>query len=142
MKLLDKSEFSNLEIVNAMLDLAGLKAKEIYIDMGSGDGRMVKEAKQRGAEASGYEIDPQLAKQSQEEGLNVFNQDCFEADVSQADVMTCWFTKLPETLSFMDKMYSEMKKGARLVMRGFTPHDWRPTIVKIVDGQKLCLFIK
>lgn len=44
----------------AALDLAELKAGEILIDLGSGDGRLLLMAAQRGAKGIGYEINPLL----------------------------------------------------------------------------------
>ncbi len=44
----------------AMLDLADLKPGEMLIDLGSGDGRLLREAARRGARGIGYEINPWL----------------------------------------------------------------------------------
>jgi SAM-dependent methyltransferase len=42
----------------AALDLAELKAGQTLIDLGSGDGRLLLAAAQRGASAIGYEVNP------------------------------------------------------------------------------------
>lgn len=44
----------------AALDLAGVKAGQTIIDLGSGDGRLLLAAAKRGATAIGYEINPIL----------------------------------------------------------------------------------
>lgn len=161
---LDKFEPSQSEVVKAMFDLSEIKAGEKHIELGSGNGQFVVEAIKRGAESIGYEIVKKLADESiKKHGINVINKDCFEVDVSQADVITCWFTLLPETRLLMDKLHNEMKTGARLVKEGFTSHgftnhDWKPventsltTYTKeIFQGQKIlrvkgeivCLYIK
>jgi hypothetical protein len=46
--------------VEAALDLAGVTAGETVIDLGSGDGRLLRAAAKRGAYAIGYEINPLL----------------------------------------------------------------------------------
>ncbi|MBW3538256.1 hypothetical protein KY386_02060 [Candidatus Parcubacteria bacterium] len=46
--------------VEALLDLAALKPGEHLIDLGSGDGKLLKAAARRGLRATGYEINPLL----------------------------------------------------------------------------------
>jgi 16S rRNA A1518/A1519 N6-dimethyltransferase RsmA/KsgA/DIM1 with predicted DNA glycosylase/AP lyase activity len=46
--------------VDSALDLADLRAGETLLDLGSGDGRMLRAAAKRGAFAIGYEINPWL----------------------------------------------------------------------------------
>lgn len=157
--ILDKFESSTQEVMQAMFNLAEIQPGEKHIDLGSGDGRFVVEALKRGAESIGYEIDEELAKSSSEmHGITIINKDCFEADVSEADVITCAFSKLPETRALMDKLRQEMKPGARFVKRSFTDHVWKPVPnnslntyqketfqqekVLRVDGQIICLYIK
>lgn len=168
---LDNFDPMPIEAVKAVFDLAGLQPGESHIELGSGDGRLVVEALARGADSVGYEIDKTLARDSRKEhGITVVGKDCFDVDISQADVITCWFTKLPETRSLMKKLFSEMKPSARLVKGGFTPSHWDTTKgieriskwdtqenelfndypVEIFQGQKiirvagviLCLYIK
>jgi len=102
------------EVMKAMLDLSGLKNGEKYIDLGSGDGQFLKEAELRGAVASGVELDTTLANQCKAEGLKVTQGNLFDTDVSKMDVITFWFTG-PDVVKLMDKLYAEMKTGARLV---------------------------
>ncbi len=140
---LDKFEPSTPEIVKAMFDIANIKSGERHIELGSGDGRFVVEALKRGAKSIGYEINKELERKSKKEyGINVINKDCFKADISQADVITCWFTKLPETQLLMDKLYKEMKNGARLAKRGRNDYLWQPKKIIKVGRQYICLYIK
>jgi hypothetical protein len=81
---------------------------------------------------------------------------CFNADVSQADVITCWFSILPGTKYLMDKLYKEMKPGAKFIKCSFTDHIWKPDYITSklqketfqnnnvwrVEGQLVCLYIK
>ena len=53
-------------VVNAMVDVADIKAGDVLIDLGSGDGRIVMAACKRfGIQATGVEIDPDLVRRSQ-----------------------------------------------------------------------------
>src|SRR5690349_22854820 len=49
-------------LVEKMLDMAKLTAKDIHYDLGSGDGRTVITAAKRGAHAWGVEFNPDMAK--------------------------------------------------------------------------------
>lgn len=75
------------------LELAQLKAGETFIDLGSGDGRMLLLAAQRGANAVGYEINPlmwlwsQWITRSQRRHIKIYCRSFWGADLSQADVI-------------------------------------------------------
>jgi predicted RNA methylase len=54
------------EVVDKMIELAGVKKGDTVYDLGSGDGRIVITAAKKGARAVGFEIDPDLVKESRE----------------------------------------------------------------------------
>src|SRR5947199_3135210 len=55
------------KVVDAMLELAGVTARDVVYDLGSGDGRIViTAAKKYGARGVGVEIDSALVKQARE----------------------------------------------------------------------------
>ena len=58
-------------VVTSMLDLAGVRAGDRLIDLGSGDGRIVFAAVQRGATAVGIEIDPMLVEKSRNGAMKI-----------------------------------------------------------------------
>jgi 16S rRNA A1518/A1519 N6-dimethyltransferase RsmA/KsgA/DIM1 with predicted DNA glycosylase/AP lyase activity len=128
--MLDKFEPSKAEVVEAILSLGRVRPNIKHIDLGSGDGQIVYAAQQLGADSYGIEIDPVLAEQSRNTyGITVLNEDCFTSDVSKADVITCWFTLLPQTTQLLEKLKSEMKRGAILIKGGYTPSSWEPISV-------------
>ena len=51
-----------MQVVDKMLDMAGVSSKDTVYDLGSGDGRIVIRAAQRNAKAVGVELDAALAK--------------------------------------------------------------------------------
>ncbi len=113
-------------VVERMLQLADVKATDRLVDLGSGDGRIVFAAAQRGASSHGLEIDETLVKSSKEKaktlGLEqraVFvNQDIFEADYSEYSVVTMYL--LPEfNEKLRPKLLKELKPGSRIVS-----HEW------------------
>lgn len=137
-KFIDKFEPSETSVVLKSFDMLDIKPGENHIELGSGDGRFVVEALSRGAHSVGYESDESLVSTQD----NVIVDDVFNVDVSDADVITCWFTKLPESKELMDKLATEMKDGARLLKIGKTDHYWQPKESVYLDGNWINLYVK
>ncbi len=71
-----------------LLDLAELQRGDTLIDLGSGDGRLLKLAAQRGARAIGYEINPWLYL------ISLIN--CYShRDLIEIHLADYWRVKLP-----------------------------------------------
>jgi hypothetical protein len=121
-------------VVDRMLELAQVKAGEIVIDLGSGDGRiMIEAASKYGARGFGVEIDPLLVKRSNENArragvadrVKFLQQDLFKTDFHEANVLTLYL--LPDVnLALRPKILAELKAGARVVSHDFNMGDWRP----------------
>lgn len=122
------------EIVEKMLLLAGVTKHDILYDLGSGDGRIViTAAKKYGARAVGFEIEPQLVRESEfnartagVEHLVEFRlQDILTTDFSGASVVTMYL--LPETnLLLRTKLQQQLRPGSRIVSHDFGMGDWEP----------------
>jgi SAM-dependent methyltransferase len=127
-------------LVEKMLDLAGVTAKDYVIDLGSGDGRNVIAAAKRGARALGVEFNPDLVMLSQrlarEAGVAdkaVFKQgDMYEADISQATVLALYL--LPANLTRLAPKFLDLPPGTRIVANTFGPDDWDPDQRVSVEG--------
>lgn len=122
------------DIVERMLDLAQVKKGDVVYDLGSGDGRIViTAAKKYGVKAVGFEIDPDLLKQSREtvkkEGLGnlaeIRDQDILTVDLSPASVVTMYL--LPDVnLQLRPNIWRQLKPGSRVVSHDFDMGDWKP----------------
>jgi SAM-dependent methyltransferase len=107
--------------VERMLDMAGVGAGDVVIDLGSGDGRTVIAAARRGARALGIEYNPDLvalsrraAAQAGVAGRAAFvHGDMFEADISQATALVLFL--LPEHLARLKPRFLALKPGTRVV---------------------------
>lgn len=118
------------ELVNKMLEIAEVTAKDFLIDLGSGDGRTVIAAAKLGARALGIEYNPdmvELSKKNAEEagvsGKTKFIQaDLFECDLSEATVITMFL--LPEINLKLRPRLLDLKPGTRIVSNTFTMGDW------------------
>jgi len=79
-----------------MLDTAKVTANDYVIDLGSGDGRIVIAAANRGAWSLGIEYNPDLVELSKQNSIaqglsdkaNFVKADLFETDFSKATVIT------------------------------------------------------
>ena len=120
-------------VVQRMLDMAGLQAGETHFDLGSGDGRYVLAAARRGADSTGFEIDPELIAQARrriaEAGLQdrarIEARDLLEADFAQADVITCFL--VPESYpKVIPVIEAAVRPGTRVVAYKFPIPGWEP----------------
>lgn len=118
------------ETIALMLDLARVTPDDYVIDLGSGDGRTVIAAAQRGARALGVEYNPDLVALSRDEALRAgvadrarfVEGDMYEADVSQATVLALFL--LTENLRKLTPTFLAMRPGTRIVSNTFTIPGW------------------
>jgi len=118
------------ELVEAMLDMAGVTPSDYVIDLGSGDGRIVIAAAKRGARAVGYEFNPDMVELSRtkaaEEGVSdrasFVKADIFTSDFSQATVITMYL--LPQLNLKLRPIILKLKPGTRIVSHAFDMGDW------------------
>jgi len=119
-------------LVEKMLDMAKLTANDIHYDLGSGDGRMVIAAAQRGARSHGIEYNPDLVELSrrtaQKAGVaaraTFEKADLFETDLSKATVITLFL--LPTINLTLRPKLLDLKPGTRIVSNTFDMGDWEP----------------
>ncbi|MDP4224149.1 MAG: methyltransferase domain-containing protein [Bacteroidota bacterium] len=118
------------ELVNKMLEMAGVTPSDFVIDLGSGDGRTVITAAKLGAKAIGVEFNPDMVNLSREnakkEGVTdkteFIQGDLFEADLSKATVITLFL--LPDINLKLKPKLLDLKPGTRVVSNTFTMGDW------------------
>jgi hypothetical protein len=118
------------ELIEKMLDLAGVTANDYVMDLGSGDGRMVIAAARRGARARGVEYNDDLvvlsrlrAGEAGVAGRAEFVQgDMYEADISAATVMALYL--LPENMNRLLPKFKALPPGSRIVSNTFGFEGW------------------
>jgi len=135
------------EVVDKMVELAGVKKGDVVYDLGSGDGRIVITAAKKGAKAVGFEIDGDLVKQSRDnirkagvqEQAEIRQQDILTVDLSAASVVTMYL--LPDVnLQLKPKILSQLKAGSRVVSHAFDMGDWKPDRIERIEGRTLYLW--
>jgi predicted RNA methylase len=121
-----------------MLNLAELKAGEVFFDLGAGDGRTVMmAARQFGARAVGVELREDLVKkalstiyeQSLQDRITIVNGDMFNVDLTSADVIFLYLTTSANE-KIRPKLESELKKGVRIVSHDYEIIGWKPVKVE------------
>ena len=135
------------EVVDKMIELAGVKKGDTVYDLGSGDGRIVITAAKKGAKAVGFEIDGDLVKESRENvrkagvqnSAEIRQQDILTVDLSAASVVTMYL--LPDVnLKLKPNLLSQLKPGSRVVSHSFDMGDWKPDKTERVDGRAIHLW--
>ena len=113
--------------LEAILDDVQLKENEKYLELGCGDGRLVRAAARRGAIATGYELNPLLwfiawlgSVGHKNEYIKFGN--FWNVDLNYSDVVMVFL--VPRTMPRLEtKADKQMKKSSRLVSYIFSmPH--------------------
>jgi SAM-dependent methyltransferase len=132
------------EVVDRMLQMAGVTKADVVYDLGSGDGRLViTAAKQYGARGVGIDIDPALITQSRanarKEGVESLvefrQQDALTVDVSPASVVTLYLLS-GANLKLRPTLQKQLKPGSRIVSHQFGMGDWVPTRTETITDQR------
>ncbi|HEX4926843.1 MAG TPA: methyltransferase domain-containing protein [Burkholderiales bacterium] len=131
-------------VVSDMLRYAGVGPNDFVIDLGSGDGRIVRTAaKVFGARGFGVEIKEDLVRQANQaavrEGIadraKFYQRDLFKTDLSQASVVTMYL--LPDTVNLLkDKFLAELKPGTRIISHDYPLTGWLAEKDRVFDLQE------
>ena len=142
---------TDLEIVSAMLTLAGVTRDDVVYDLGCGDGRIIiAAAKEFGARGVGVDLDPQRIREAQANAVRAgvadrvsFSvRDIFETDIKPATMVTLFLS--PEVNARLrPKLTTELKPGSRIVSHRYGIGDWVPeqTVTLNVRGIRNHVFL-
>jgi len=132
------------EVVERMLELAGTRADDLVVDLGSGDGRIVIAAAKRfGARGLGIELDQRLVDQSKDNAraagvadrVRFVQGDVLTADISQASVVTVYL--LPGLIGQLQQRFTgELRPGTRIVSHAFGMAGWAPDRTAVMKVTK------
>jgi hypothetical protein len=137
-------------VVERMLKLAYVKPNDSVIDLGCGDGRILISAVRdfKARKAIGYELNSELCSKTRKkveslgykEKIQIFNKDLFDANLSEATVITLYLTTSGNRL-LRPKLKKETVKGTRIVSHDFDIKPWRASKKVEFLGHTLYLFI-
>ena len=110
--------------ITACLDAVSAKQGDMWVDLGCGDGRVLRQARNRyGIKAVGYEINPLAYLKARvyclfRPGIRIRMQNFFKADLSGADIVSCYL--FPDVMhDLARKLTSELKPGAVIISFNF-----------------------
>ncbi len=112
------------KILDAMLELAGIRPGDKVADLGCGDGRLVFAAAAKGADATGYEFSVPTYTVAKLRSLTRSNAriryaNFWKLDHSDADIVFCFL--LQDTMQdFKRKIWPTLKPGAKVVSHAFS----------------------
>ncbi len=118
------------EVIREMLKCAEAKKCDILLDLGCGDGRIIKIAKEEFnvKEAIGVEIDKRLCKEAKNDNVEVICGDMVTLSsilIPKVSILTLYLsTRANEILQ--DTILKYGKKGLRIVSHDFTLEKLKP----------------
>ncbi len=130
-------------VVERMLAIAKVTARDYLIDLGSGDGRIVvTAAKKYGARGFGVDINPVRVDEANENARSngvadraaFYQRDLFATDLSQATVITMYL--LPKVNLELRPKLLALKPGTRLVSHDFDMDDWKADVHVRIDSDE------
>ena len=136
------------EVIEAMLNLAEVKASDTVYDLGCGDGRIVvMAAKKFGANSVGIDIDPDRIKEANEYAaqngvtakVKFVEEDLFKANIRAATVVTLYLLTTVN-MRLRPKLQRELQPGTRIVSHQFDMGDWKPEKRILVGGRPVMLW--
>jgi hypothetical protein len=120
-------------VVERMLEIAKVGSRDLVIDLGSGDGRIVvTAAKKFGARGFGVDLDPVRLNEANENARKAgvtdkvafYQRDLFQTDLAQASVITMYLT--PRVNLKLRPKLLELKPGTRIVSHDYSMDPWWP----------------
>jgi cyclopropane fatty-acyl-phospholipid synthase-like methyltransferase len=133
------------DAVEAMLELANVRANDTLYDLGCGDGRLLIRAAQRwGTRGVGIDVDPQRIAQAQtavqqagvDDLVTLQRGNLYDSDFSAATVVALYL--LPHlNVRLRPRLLHQLRSGARVVSHQFDMGDWTPNrIVKLTASEE------
>jgi SAM-dependent methyltransferase len=136
-------------VVQTMLTMAQVRADDLVLDLGAGDGRIAIAAAKApyGARAVGIEYDSSLAKRAEclvrVEGLSdrvrIVEGDIFQEDFGGASVVTLYL--LPQLNRCVRNRVLALAPGTRVVSHQYTMAEWPPERSIKVQGRDVHLWV-
>lgn len=115
--------------IRTALDALPMLPGELLVDIGCGDGRILRAARQRyGVRCLGFEVNPiAFAKAALltagRDGIDIRFRNFWLADLAQADVVVCYL--FPDVMGRLGtKLAAELAEGARVVSFNFPIPGW------------------
>jgi SAM-dependent methyltransferase len=120
--------------VKTFLDHVPMTGEDLLVDIGCGDGRVLREARRRyGVRALGIEVNPLIyllarIRNIGIEGVRVQMKNFWKMNLGNADVVFCYL--FPDVMtSLAEKLAEELRPGTRVISCNFPLPGWIHTAV-------------
>jgi len=137
------------EDIDTFFKLAPVSQVDVVFDLGSGDGRLLFAALEKGAgKIVGVELDSVLACEARktagekrlEDKATFLEADVMDVNLSDATVVLCYlYPTASEALK--PKFELELKPGTRVVMESFPVEGWKPVQTKVFGYKTFYLYV-
>ena len=137
------------EFIEPFFELAPVSPSDVVYDLGSGDGRLLFAALEKGAgKCVGIDIDSELVNASREMAKNrgmdgkvdFIQADIMAEDLSPASIIVCYLFR-SGCDALRPKFEYELKPGTRVVTEMFSVAGWKPAKTKEVKGRSFYLYV-
>ncbi len=136
------------EVVAKMLDVTNVGPGDYVIDLGSGDGRIVIAAAERGAIGHGIDLNPKRVEEAKENALKAdvtgrvtfLEGDLFKADISNATVITMYLLS-SVNLRLRPVLLENLRPGTRIVSHSFSMGEWEADEHINVDNRHIYYWV-
>jgi predicted RNA methylase len=119
--------------IDGFFELAPVCSSDVVYDLGSGDGRLLLAALEKGAgRGVGIELDPEHIREAKalaksnglEDEITFFQADVMDVSLADASVILCYLSSTAAE-ALKPKFESELKKNTRVVMEMFAIPGWK-----------------
>ena len=126
--------------IRKALDAVTMKRGELLVDIGCGDGRVLRAARKRyGVSCLGFEINPIAFAKARllsmgKKGLEIRCRNFWKADLGKADIVSCYL--FPDVMRRLGaKLGKELASGARVISFNFPIPGWKHEAVLRADSK-------
>ena len=137
------------EYIDSFFEIAPVSSSDVVYDLGSGDGRLLFAALDKGAgRAVGVELNSEHAGVARETAKNkgledriaFVEDDVMEVSLSDATLVLCYLSSTASA-ALKPKLESELKPGTRVVMEMFAVSGWKPVRTISKEHRQFYLYI-
>ena len=137
------------EYIDPFFELAPVSSSDVVYDLGSGDGRLLFAALEKGAgKCVGIDINPERVNASRhiakgkdlDNKITFIESDVMDQDLSAASVILCYLLSTASA-ALKPKFENELKLGTRVVMESFPVPGWKPAKTKKLNYRSYYLYI-
>ncbi len=120
--------------IRTALEAVSMKPGELLVDIGCGDGRVLRAARKRyGVTCLGFEINPVAYAKAKlltagRRGVEVRCRNFWKADLTKANIVSCYL--FPDVMRRLGlKLGKELAEGARVISFNFPIPGWKHQVV-------------